>query len=136
MADYTEEQLAKEAARFERYDLEDMEEDDGAGRGPQRRSLPTVKDPRIWKISCKVKYNLLFILIGIYFHCLNINLLYFIKAGEERRVVCSLMNRCMEKEIIGSPLKIHSAFCTDHVTGYIFIEARHFDDIKKVGRIF
>ncbi|EEB07020.1 transcription elongation factor Spt5 [Schizosaccharomyces japonicus yFS275] len=65
---------------------------------PQRLLLPSVNDPNIWAVRCKI--------------------------GKEKDIVFSLMRKAMDLQYSGRPLDIISAFQRDSLIGYIYIEAR------------
>lgn len=70
---------------------------DGAGVA-QRLLLPSVDDPSIWAIKCKI--------------------------GKETDIITQLSKRMVTMESRGQSLGITSAFQRDYLQGYIYVEAR------------
>ncbi|CAB16890.1 Transcription elongation factor spt5 [Schizosaccharomyces pombe] len=65
---------------------------------PQRLLLPSVNDPNIWAVRCKI--------------------------GKEKDIVFTIMRKAMDLQYTSSPLEIISAFQRDSLVGYIYVEAR------------
>jgi transcription elongation factor SPT5 len=65
---------------------------------PQRLLLPSVQDPNIWGVRCKI--------------------------GKEKELVRSILKKKTNLQYTKTPLEIFSAFQRDTFTGYIYIEAR------------
>ena len=42
------------------------------------------------------------------------------------------MEKFHDRYMAGKPLAACSAFCLDHVKGYVFVEAKHSSDVKQV----
>ena len=74
---------------------------------PQNLLMPSVDDPSIWGISCKV--------------------------GKEREIIMRIMKKLSEREGSRNPLKICSAFerGSGPMAGYIFVEARKKTDVDE-----
>mmetsp|Transcript_6930 Transcript_6930/g.23018 ORF Transcript_6930/g.23018 Transcript_6930/m.23018 type:complete len:1237 (+) Transcript_6930:184-3894(+) len=70
----------------------------------QQRELPTVKDPKLWMVTCKI--------------------------GRERELVMSLMAKYIAMQEAGEPLLIKSAITQDHLKGYIYVESDKEDYVK------
>ncbi|XP_019198596.1 PREDICTED: protein RNA-directed DNA methylation 3 isoform X7 [Ipomoea nil] len=65
-------------------------------------SVPSTKDPTIWKVKCMV--------------------------GRERHSAFCLMQKYVDLRVLGMKLQIISAFALDHVKGFVYIEAdKQFD---------
>lgn len=60
----------------------------------QRSYLPSVRDPKLWRVKCEIGY--------------------------ERQLAITLMHKCFDK---GSKLQIRSAIALDNVQNYIYVEA-------------
>lgn len=65
---------------------------------PQRLLLPSVQDPNIWGVRCKI--------------------------GKEKELIRSILKKKMNLQYTRTPLEIYSAFQRDTFTGYVYIEAR------------
>ncbi|KAL6063390.1 Transcription elongation factor SPT5 [Balamuthia mandrillaris] len=71
----------------------------------QQRLLPSVRDPKLWLVRCKV--------------------------GKERECVICLMQKFLDKEESEEPLLIKSAVCCDNLKGYIYVEAEKEAHVSK-----
>lgn len=79
-----------------RYTTE-REEEGEADEVRQQTLVPTMKDPKLWVIRCA--------------------------DGQERELVMCLLQKAYDMADKGTPLLIKSAFCLDHLKGYIYVEA-------------
>eukprot|EP01105_Mastigella_eilhardi_P026349 TRINITY_DN7567_c0_g1_i1.p1 TRINITY_DN7567_c0_g1~~TRINITY_DN7567_c0_g1_i1.p1 ORF type:complete len:1185 (-),score=297.14 TRINITY_DN7567_c0_g1_i1:62-3595(-) len=79
-----------------RDDLADLDEVP-AGEVMQHNLLPSVNDPKLWVVKCKI--------------------------GKERELVIGLMQRYLEKRETIDALQIKSAIAPDNVKGYFYVEA-------------
>lgn len=74
---------------------------------PQNLLMPSVDDPRIWSLKCK--------------------------PGKETAIIQDIMKRIAEKQKVGTPLRICSAFerggPNSSMAGFVFVEARRQDDV-------
>lgn len=80
----------------------------GAGAGtaivPQRLLLPSVNDPRIWRLKCR--------------------------PGKEREIVFAVQHRIVERSKSREPVQIYSAFeRSGPMSGSLYVEAMRQDDI-------
>ncbi|XP_048139960.1 protein RNA-directed DNA methylation 3 isoform X2 [Rhodamnia argentea] len=66
-------------------------------------SMPSVKDPMVWKVKCTV--------------------------GRERNSAFCLMQKYVDLKELGNKIQIISAFAIDHVKGYIYVEADRQSDV-------
>ena len=66
-------------------------------RTPQQSLLPTVTDPKLWLVRCK--------------------------PGKEREFAFMIMRRYFERQFAEEPLQIFSVVASDHIKGYIYVEA-------------
>jgi transcription elongation factor SPT5 len=107
----------EEAARLkERYGRQGR----GAGGGgnaivDQRLLMPTINDPRIWRLKCR--------------------------PGKEREIVVNITNRIFERAQTRDPTRIISAFFREGaMSGNLYVEARRAEDItpalENISNIF
>ncbi|XP_031090783.1 protein RNA-directed DNA methylation 3 isoform X2 [Ipomoea triloba] len=68
-------------------------------------SVPSTKDPTIWKVKCMV--------------------------GRERHSAFCLMQKYVDLRVLGMKLQIISAFALDHVKGFVYIEADKQSDVNE-----
>jgi transcription elongation factor SPT5 len=118
------EEIAKELeARHRNYSLLDDEMDEESSKSDirQQSNLPSVRDPKLWMVKCKVIYS-----------CVVVCLLVC-KNGKERATVVALMRKFLEKEPTEDKLLIKSAIAPDHLKGYIYIEAEKESHVKSVS---
>ncbi|XP_071920979.1 putative transcription elongation factor SPT5 homolog 1 isoform X2 [Coffea arabica] len=78
----------------ERYGKRDLELDEEPTEVEQQALLPTIRDPKLWRVTC-------------------VN-------GHEREVAFCLMQKSIDE---GSQLQIRSAVALDHIKNYIYVEA-------------
>nr|XP_027087859.1 putative transcription elongation factor SPT5 homolog 1 [Coffea arabica] len=78
----------------ERYGKRDLELDEEPTEVEQQALLPTIRDPKLWRVTC-------------------VN-------GHEREVAFCLMQKSIDE---GSHLQIRSAVALDHIKNYIYVEA-------------
>lgn len=96
------EEIARDLTRRHRNytepedEVEDFEEE-GTNRIKQQSLLPSVKDPKLWMVKCKI--------------------------GKERQLVVSLMQKYLDTEGTPEALSIKSAVAPDHLKGYLYVEA-------------
>lgn len=114
------------------YDSEEYDED-VAGEIPigQQGLLPSVRDPKLWMVKCKVQQHT---------HILKLT---SIQVGKERDIALAIMNKFLDKEGAEDQtqrLMIKSVVCPDHLKGHIYVEAEkdsHVRDaIKGVRDLF
>lgn len=93
------------AARLkERYGRQARGAGAGAAIVPQRLLLPSVNDPRIWRLKCR--------------------------PGKEREIVFSIQHRIVERSKSREPVQIYSAFeRSGPMSGSLYVEAMRQDDI-------
>lgn len=87
-------------------------DDTQASEVGQQGLQPTPQDPKLWLVECKT--------------------------GSEREAVVSLMQKCVDLAMKGTPLAIKAVFTQDHLKGYLYIEAHkesHVTDATKGLRI-
>eukprot|EP00003_Mantamonas_plastica_P024911 TRINITY_DN4761_c0_g2_i6.p1 TRINITY_DN4761_c0_g2~~TRINITY_DN4761_c0_g2_i6.p1 ORF type:complete len:577 (+),score=226.37 TRINITY_DN4761_c0_g2_i6:363-2093(+) len=70
----------------------------------KEKNLPKTTDPNLWMIKCK--------------------------NGKEKLLCASLLQKALNKEIEGTPLRISSALCLDHMKGYFYVEAHRESHVK------
>ena len=95
----------EEAARLrERYGRQDRSGDGGAAIVDQRLLMPSVEDPRIWRLKCR--------------------------PGKEREIIMAITQRIFERAQTKEPVRIISAFHREGAMGgNLYIEARRAEDI-------
>lgn len=89
----TPEELAEYYSKAARQDLNKGESKTLA----KQQQLPSVHDPKLWLVPCS--------------------------KGKEREAVINLMNKALLKSNERQNLPIFSAFCSDHLSDYIYVEA-------------
>ncbi|KAL9224359.1 hypothetical protein vseg_000402 [Gypsophila vaccaria] len=67
--------------------------------------MPSVVEPKIWKVKCKV--------------------------GREKNVVFCLIQKYLDLKVLGTKLQIISTFSVEHVKGFVFIEAEKQSDVAE-----
>eukprot|EP01103_Thecamoeba_quadrilineata_P003459 TRINITY_DN1322_c0_g3_i1.p1 TRINITY_DN1322_c0_g3~~TRINITY_DN1322_c0_g3_i1.p1 ORF type:complete len:1141 (-),score=235.86 TRINITY_DN1322_c0_g3_i1:101-3355(-) len=108
--DMEDEDLEKEAQRFEeKYrnysDYGPTEEMEDRSDIKQQSYLPSVKDPKLWLVRCKL--------------------------GKERECTAQLLQKCLEKEATDEKIQIKSAISCDNLKGYIYVEAEKEAHVKQ-----
>lgn len=95
----------EEAARLrERYGRQDRGGDGGAAIVDQRLLMPSVEDPRIWRMKCR--------------------------PGKERDIVVAITSRIFERAQTKEPVRIISAFHREGAMGgNLYVEAHRQEDI-------
>lgn len=74
----------------------------------QQALLPSVKDPKLWMVTCK--------------------------AGHEREAAVCLMQKFLDLRSQGQDLQIRSAVALDHLKGYLYVEADKEAYVKQACR--
>jgi transcription elongation factor SPT5 len=90
----TEEEMAEYYHKLDKNQVVDGNE---AKTLTKQQRLPSVQDPKLWLVPCS--------------------------KGKEREAVINLMNKALLKSAEGDNLSIFSAFCSDHLSDYIYVEA-------------
>ncbi|KAK4055816.1 transcription elongation factor spt5 [Microbotryomycetes sp. JL221] len=101
-------EAAELAASYrERYGRMNYDTEGAEDWAPKALLMPSVNDPSIWGVRCK--------------------------AGRERELVLSLSRKAAALRLADNapPLRIISAFHRDSIKGYLYIEARGEDDVRK-----
>lgn len=75
------------------YEDEEFEGDDTAIA--QQSLLPSVRDPKLWMMTCKV--------------------------GKEREIALTIMQKFIDKESAPDRLLIKSVVCPDHLKGHMYL---------------
>ena len=98
----------------------------GAFRGdmehvPQNVLIPSVTDPKLWMVKCKVIFNIYSRLTGL-------------QPGSEKAIIFNLTRKSIVMENGNAPLQLLSCFCRDSLKGYIYLEAERQAHVAQ-GRI-
>lgn len=87
---------------------------------PQQLLLPSVNDPNLWMVKCKV-------IALVYMQGENLSLIAFLvvkQPGKEKDVIFGLMKRHFDRQGSANSLDTLSAFARETLKGYIYVEAR------------
>ncbi|KAI9323900.1 hypothetical protein BX666DRAFT_2038802 [Dichotomocladium elegans] len=72
---------------------------------PQQLLLPSVNDPNLWMVKCKI--------------------------GKERDIILGMMKRYFDRQYSDMPLETFSAFARESLKGYVYIEARRLAHVQQ-----
>jgi transcription elongation factor SPT5 len=95
---------------------------------PQQLLLPSVNDPNLWMIKCKV---IVAPAHAMHFFS-NFLPIFGVQPGKERDVIFSLMKRFFDRQYSDSPLEIFSVFARESLKGYIYVESRRQAHVQQV----
>ena len=89
----------KQAKKFEQMasTMQQSDQDQAAVSIAQRRLLPSIDDPKLWLVHCR--------------------------KGKTQMAVINLMQKALQLQAEGSPLKVFSAFASSHLEDRIYVEA-------------